>query len=51
MAGCVVLALAGLRWIPDYGGLLLLAASAGFGWYCRAIEQRWMVWREVQHAG
>jgi UDP-N-acetylmuramyl pentapeptide phosphotransferase/UDP-N-acetylglucosamine-1-phosphate transferase len=41
MAACVALALAGLRWAPDFGALLLLAAGAGFGWYCRGIEQRW----------
>jgi UDP-N-acetylmuramyl pentapeptide phosphotransferase/UDP-N-acetylglucosamine-1-phosphate transferase len=51
MAGCVVLALAGLRWAPDFGGVLLLAAGAGFGWYCWAIDQRWAVWSEVHHAG
>jgi len=51
MAACVVLALAGLRWAPDFGGLLLLAAGAGFGWYCRAIDQRWAVWSKAHHAG
>jgi UDP-N-acetylmuramyl pentapeptide phosphotransferase/UDP-N-acetylglucosamine-1-phosphate transferase len=51
MAGCAVLALAGLRWAPDFGGLLLLAAGTGFGWYCRAIDQRWKVWSDVHHAG
>jgi UDP-N-acetylmuramyl pentapeptide phosphotransferase/UDP-N-acetylglucosamine-1-phosphate transferase len=51
MLGCAALALAGLRWAPDFGGLLLLAASIGFGCYCRAIEQRWAVWSDVHHAG
>ena len=51
MAGCAMLALAGLTWAPAAGGILLLGASAGFAWYCRAIEQRWSVWSRVQHAG
>jgi UDP-N-acetylmuramyl pentapeptide phosphotransferase/UDP-N-acetylglucosamine-1-phosphate transferase len=50
MAGCVILALAGLRWAPDLGGLLLVVAAAGFGWCCRAIDQRWAAWSEVHHA-
>jgi len=51
MAVCAALALAGLRWAPELGAVLLLAAGAGFCWYCRAIEQRWRLWSSVDHAG
>ncbi len=51
MAGCAILALVGLIWVPAAGGLLLLAACAGFAWHCRAIEQRWSDWSRIQHAG
>jgi UDP-N-acetylmuramyl pentapeptide phosphotransferase/UDP-N-acetylglucosamine-1-phosphate transferase len=51
MAFCAALALAGLRWAPDVGGLLLLAASAGFGCYCWRIDRRWSAWSGVHHAG
>jgi len=50
MAGCAMLALAGLIWAPAAGVVLLLAASAGFAWYCRAIEQRWTLWSRIHHA-
>ncbi|MBP8295550.1 MAG: hypothetical protein KAX84_05535, partial [Burkholderiales bacterium] len=51
MAGCAILALVGLICVPAAGGLLLLAACAGFAWHCRAIEQRWSDWSRIQHAG
>ncbi|MEO5615390.1 MAG: hypothetical protein ABIR04_10800 [Cypionkella sp.] len=51
MAGCAVLALAGLRWIPEFGALLLLLAAVGFGTYCWRIEKRWTLWSAARHAG
>lgn len=51
MAGSALAALAVLRWIPDFGALLLVAVVLGFGWYCRMIEQRWAIWSAARHAG
>ncbi len=51
MAGCALLALAGQRWIPEFGALLLLLAATAFGWYCWRIEQRWTIWSATRHAG
>ena len=51
MALCATLALAGMRWAPELGELMLASVSAGFGWYCRAIERRWAVRFEMHHAG
>lgn len=51
MVGCAALALAGLRWAPESGAALLVAAAVGFGWHCRLIERRWVTWNATHHAG